>query len=318
MVNLSAFGEKIYMKKTGVCNHTVVTIHAEEFLNHLESLKYSPKSIKTFRYGLQRFNVFLTSRQITRIQDVTIKDLDSYRLELINQDYSDQSIGLYLRSVRKLFKYLEETRQIFINPASKLIIPSLKKEIKPVPDESQMITLIEQPDISKSTGIRDRAIIETFYRTGIRLEELILMDISDVDFINKCVSVIGKGNKQRVVPIGQQAVYWIDRYLIDVRPVFLRNKADNGALWLGFKGSRIHPLMVERFISDYGKKAKIHFPVTPHCIRRACATHMLRAGAHPVNLQMLLGHSNLSVLSHYLKITITDMKAMHEKGNPGK
>lgn len=299
-------------------NHKTISIYISKFLHYLKTLKYSKKSINSYKQALSRFLSFLTAQNIIRVADVTAKDLTAYRLELIDGKYADQSIGLYLRAVRKLFQYLEDTGQIFINPAKSLIIPKVKAQIKPVPTEEEMRNLLSQPDISQPTGIRDRAVIETFYSTGARLEELCSMNVYDTDLKQGRVKITGKGNKQRVVPMGRQAVFWTDKYLKQVRPKFLRKRPDEHALWLGFAGRRINPLIVERFIRDYGKKAGIGHPVTPHALRRACATHMLRGGAHPVEIQLLLGHGSLRVLSRYLKVTITDMMKTHSKGKPGK
>ena len=299
-------------------NHTIITIYIKEYLQYLADLKYSKKSILSYKHALNRFISFLTAKNINRIQDVTLNDLNTYRLELVEKKYSDQSIGLYLRSLRSMFKYLEETQQIFINPSSSLIIPKSPLVLKPVPTQQEMKHILAIPDISNNKGIRDRAIIETFYSTGVRLEEFIRINIYDTDLKQGRIKILGKGNKQRVVPIGKYAVFWINKYLKEVRPNFLRKRPDEHALWLGFKGKRIHHLTVERLINDYGKKAKIKYSVTPHTLRRACATHMLQNGAHPVQIQMLLGHGSLRVLSNYLKITITDMIKTHSKGKPGK
>lgn len=299
-------------------DNKTISIHIKEYLQYLISLKYSPKSINSYKYGLNRFLSFLTVKNINRVQDITSKNLDTYRLELVDQAYSKESIGLYLRAVRKFFSYLEESRQIFINPAESMIIPKLRAELKPVPSEKDMENLLAQPDISTPMGIRDRAVIETFYSTGSRLEELILMNVYDADLKQGRIKVTGKGNKQRVVPLGGHAIFWTDKYLKEVRPKFLRKRPDEHAMWLGFQGRRIHHLTVERFVSGYGKKAGIKCPVTPHALRRACATHMLRGGAHPVEIQMLLGHASLQILSRYLKVTINDMKKTHAKGKPGK
>lgn len=299
-------------------NHNAIRISIDEFLHHLKTLRYSPKSINSYKQALSRFFSFLTAINIVRVADVTARDLAAYRLELIDQNYAPQSIGLYLRAVRKLFKYLEQTQQIFINPARSLIIPKSRIKIKPVPSEKEMETLLSEPDISQSTGIRDRAVMETFYSTGARLEELCGMNVYDTDLKQGRIKINGKGNKERVVPMGKQAVFWTDKYLKEVRPEFLRKRPDEHALWLGFAGRRINALIVERFIRGYGKKAAIKHPVTPHALRRACATHMLRGGAHPVQIQMLLGHASLQSLSRYLKVTITDMIKTHAKAKPGK
>jgi len=299
-------------------NHKAIPEQISEYLRRLKRLRYSPKSIESYKQALNRFLSFLTARGIDRAADITPEDLDAYRLELIDRGYADQSIALYLRAVRMLLGYLEETRQIFISPARSLIIPGAKTPIGHVPTEEEMAHLLSQPEVSTSAGIRDRAVIETFYSTGARLAELTGMNVYDADLKRGRVKISGKGSKERVVPMGAQAVFWTDKYLKEVRPKFLRKRPDEHALWLGVQGRRIHPLTVERFISDYGKKAGIRRPVTPHALRRACAVHMLRGGAHPVQIQMLLGHAGLQTLSRYLKVAVADMLKTHAKGKPGK
>lgn len=299
-------------------NHTVISRHTSEYLAHLAAKKYSQRSMESYKHGLGRFASFLAAQDIQRIADVTGDHLAAFRLELVERNYAIHTINLYLRSVKNLFAYLESTGQVFINPAASLIIPRQRNAICPVPTEQDMKALLSVPDISTPTGIRDRAIIETFYSTGIRLAELVNMNAWDVDSKQGRAKVTGKGKKQRVVPLGRQALFWINRYLKDVRPRFIRKRIDEHALWIGFCGKRIHPLIVERFVKGYGEQAGISSPVTPHALRRACATHMLRGGAHPVEIQMLLGHASLACLSQYLNVTITDMKKTHAKGRPGK
>jgi site-specific recombinase XerD len=299
-------------------NHIVISRHTSEYLSHLAAKKYSQRSMESYKHGLSRFASFLAARDIRRIADVTGDHLAAFRLELVEGDYAIHSINLYLRSVKNLFAYLEATGQVFINPAASLIIPRQRNAICPVPTEHDMKALLSVPDISTPTGIRDRAIIETFYSAGIRLAELVNMNARDVDGKQGRARVTGKGKKQRVVPLGRQALFWTDRYLKDVRPRFIRKRIDEHALWLGFCGKRIHPLIVERFVKAYGEQAGLSSPITPHALRRACATHMLRGGAHPVEIQLLLGHASLACLSQYLNVTIADMKKTHAKGRPGK
>lgn len=298
--------------------HKGVGVHINDYLTHLAALKYSPKSIDSYKHGLVRFVAFLEEQNITRPQDVTLDHLAAFRLELTDKGRSVHTIGLYLRSVRKLFAFLEETGQVFINPAHGLVLPKSKAHIRPVPTEDDMNALLSTPDTSAPRGIRDRALLETFYSTGVRLEELVNMNISDLDIKQGRVKVTGKGNKQRVVPMGRQAVFWTDKYLKDVRPGLVKNRLDEHALWIGMKGRKINPQTIERLVKAYGQQAGLSCPITPHALRRACATHMLANGAHPVQIQLLLGHSTMSALSHYLKITVTDMKNMHRKARPGK
>ncbi len=305
------------MEKTGVHNHTTITVCIEDFLQHLQSLKYSSKSIKTYRISLDKFQSYLLKNRIDRIQDVTLKDLDQYRLFLVDTGLSDASLAVYLRAVRLLFNYLEDMDIIFMNPAENLIIPRVSRDIKHVPTENDIEKLLNQPDISTLEGIRDRAIIEILYSTGVRLDELVNLKIPDVDMKNNTARVIGKGDKERVVPFGKQAFFWIEKYISEVRPIFLKNDVEQ-SVFLGSKhGKKIHYLIVERLVHGYSKQAGVE-TISPHCLRRACATHMLQNGAHPVHIQMLLGHASLRVLSRYLKVSIKDLKKMHSERNPGK
>lgn len=298
-------------------NHISITVYIDDFLGYLKSLNYSPKSIKVYRIALDKFQSYLSDNNIVRVQDITLKDLDKYRLFLVDADFTDASICVYLRSVRLLFNYLEDMDIIFMNPAERMIIPKVKREIKHVPIEKDVEKLLEQPDISTPDGIRDRTYMEVLYSTGIRLEELVNLDISDVDLKNCTARVTGKGDKERVVPLGKHAVYWIEKYITESRPKLTRLKTKN-ALFLGSQqGKRINYLIVERLLRSYSEKAGIE-SITPHCLRRACATHMLQNGAHPVHIQELLGHATLRVLSQYLKVSVSDLKKMHSERNPGQ
>ena len=288
------------------------------YLLHLKSLKYSQRTIRSYKNEFNRFKKFLSGKNIHRLKDVSIEDLDRYRLTLTDGKFSNETVYTYLTCVRKLFNFLQEHQKLFVNPASGLIIPKLIRKMKPVPTEDEVYRLLSQPDVTTGIGIRDRAMMETLYSTGARVNELVCMNTCDLDLKNGHVKVLGKGNKERVVPLGRQAVFWTRQYLKDVRKNFLKNKPDEPALWLGCCGRRIHLLMIERAVSGYGKKAGIALNITPHSLRRAVATHMLNRGAHPVEIQMLLGHSSLQTLGKYLKVSIKDIIKTHSKGRPGK
>ena len=318
--NLFTFGGKDkYSKNITVCNRTHVVIRQiESFLNHLKSLKYSPQSLDAVRNALNRFARYLIDQHLGRIQDVTLVHLEQYRLALLEDNLKPASVFLYLRFVRKLFAFLEQSGQLFTNPAAKLKLPKVRYPLQPVPDELEVEALLSKPDPGTAVGIRDRALLETLYSTGIRLSELTQINLIDVDDRNAVIQVTGKGDKQRTVPLGKKARHWISLYLKEARPRLLRNNPDEPALWIGRTAKRINPLIVERTVKNYGKKARIKTPVTPHALRRACATHMLQNGAHPVQLQMLLGHASLSSRSQYLQVTVPDMLKMHCRGKPGK
>jgi integrase/recombinase XerD len=177
--------------------------------------------------------------------------------------------------------------------------------------------MLDRIDTSEPRGIRDRAILETAYSTAVRRSELMGMNLGDLDLENGTIRVMGKGQRERMVPLGKQAVLWIRRYLDEVRP----NGGDGSgvALWLGPRGTRLTAAAVQMALRMlWLKSGGTQKPIGLHCLRRACATHMLRNGAHPVEIQMLLGHSCLNHLRQYLQVSITDLQAAHAGSKPGQ
>jgi integrase/recombinase XerD len=314
------------MKTTQSSTHTTPQDLLGEFLADLVRRRRSPRTIRTYRNALRRLLQFLGDRGIERLQDVTPDDLEAYRVKLAGR-VSAVSRHHYLTDVRAFFAWLEREQRVFVSPAGGLRMPKLDRKIGFVPTEAEMRTLLTQPDLSKPLGIRDRAMLETAYSTGCRLCELVGMDVGDCDLERGVVRILGKGSKERAVPLGRVALDWIGRYLADTRPSLLNGRpieepprpcpADEPALWLGRRGRRINPQIVERAISAYGRSAGIASSLTPHALRRACATHMLARGAGPAQIQAMLGHASLRTLSQYLRVSIADLKKAHARSRPG-
>jgi len=287
-------------------------------LDAMRARKYSVKTIKAYAGPLNRFVLYLAERGIERVQDVTSRDIEQYQLALLDHGFKEATQSGYLRAVRDFFKYLEKSQHIFTNPAAELTIGRGCRDLQPVPTEADVKRLLAQPDLSKPVGVRDRAILETLYSTALRLEELVSLNVYDPIMKQARLRVLGKGSKERVVPLGKQAVRWLKLYLKDVRPGWIKDP-DESALWLGVRGGRrLHPIQIQHDIKQYSEEAKTSVPISAHALRRACATHMLRNGAHPVQIQMLLGHATLGTLSQYLRVTITDMMKMHKGSRLGR
>lgn len=290
----------------------------EEYLRILKSRKYSGQSVKAWRDRLGKWRRFMDGNGIAQVQDVTREHLEKYRLFLAESGMATTSVYIYFQYVQRFFKHLEEDQQIFSDPASGLLLPKFNRKLQPVPTERDMKRLLAQPDVSTPTGVRDRTLIETAYSTGLRLEELSRLNVFDPDMKEGTVRVMGKGSKERVAPLGRQALFWLARYTGETRKKLLRGNPDEHALWLGRNGGRLHPVIIQQNIREYGRQAKLSVRITPHSLRRACATHMLRGGAHPVQVQFLLGHASLKALSQYLKVTVEDVRKMHRKSKPGR
>ena len=300
------------------CRRSVVVIElAEAFLAELAAQGFRPRSLSVFGLGLQRLAAFLTQRGKARVQDLTPEDLEAYRLALSSQPLAPATRCLYLRTVRKFCAWLESTRRIFLNPAAGLVVGRVDRRLQPVPTEEEMVRLLAQPDTTTDGGLRDRALLETAYSTGLRRAELIGLSVSDVNLEHETLQITGKGGRERVVPLGGTARHWLSRYLAQARPRLVANEPI-AALWVT---PRAQPLSYQALIPmlrRYARRAGIATPITPHSLRRACATHLLGHGAHPAHLQLLLGHAGLRHLGQYLQLSITELRATHARSRPGQ
>ena len=267
---------------------------------------------------MECFLRFLAERGRERVQDITASDLEAYRLALVDRSFAPCSIEVYLRTVRQFFAWLEQTQQLFLNPAAGFLIPKPVRKLLPVPSEEEIQRLLAQPNVRTRCGLRDRALLETAYSTGARRAELCALTVGDLNLEGGLVRVLGKGSKERMLPLGKQAVHWLREYLSQARPKFLQGQPDPRALWLNARGRPLSYFALEQVIHRQAQAANLATPITPHSLRRACATHMLGHGAHPVQLQLLLGHATLKTLSQYLRLTISELKSTHAQTAPGR
>lgn len=315
------------MKVTKECNRTSPEGLLGQYLADLARRRYAPATVRAYGNTLRRLLGFLNDRGMNRLQEVTPDDLAAYRLHLMQSVPSEVSRHHYLNQVRAFFAWLERQQHVFVSPAAALLLPRPGSRLGFVPTQAEMRRLLALPDLSTPAGVRDRAMLETAYSTGCRLGELVGMNVGDCDLGRGLIRVHGKGGKERMVPLGRVAAGCIDRYLDTSRPALSQGHSrtsvppttlgDGDALWLGCRGRRINPLIVERSVRAYGRAAGIAGPFTPHALRRACATHMLANGAGPVQIQTMLGHSSLRTLSQYLSVSISDLKKVHARARPG-
>ena len=302
----------------------------EAYLKALKRRRYSAKTIATYRYPLTLFASFLAARaaclraphrQVARLRDVGRDDLAAWRLDLIERGLADASLEVFLRAARNLFNWMEAEGMLFDNPAAALKTPKYERKLLPVPGEAELRRLLAQPAVTTPVGIRDRAVMEVGYCCALRREELARLTLRDPDFLQKTLRVLGKGSRERMLPLGEEAFTWLRRYVEDARPALLGRNAAAAALdvlWISADGKPFGGQGISVMLKKYGREAKLSVNITPHSLRRACATHMLQRGAHPVQIQMLLGHATMRHLAQYLRLTITDIKKMHAQSRPGK
>lgn len=306
-------------EKNKTCKNIDFIAVGSSFLQMLKDKKYSEKTINTYRYPLQKFFSFLADIKIERIQNVGKTELDSYRASLLAENITLGGMDVYTRALKLFFRYLEEEGYIFDNPAKYMERIRVEKKLPVVPTVAEINKLISVVDMSNNAGLRDRAIVETAYSTALRCNELVSLNLLSIDIKNALVQVMGKGRKERRVPLGRQAVFYLGKYIETARNELLHGNIDQKALWISnMYAKRMSDMLIQKMFQRYAEKAGLKGKITVHSIRRACATHMLQNGAHPVQIQMLLGHTQMRHLSQYLKLTITDIMNMHKKSKVGK
>jgi site-specific recombinase XerD len=286
-----------------------------DFFIEMQRRKFSLKSIQCYKDRLAAFEKYMTANQITRLQDVKEEDIEAYRFYLINKKCSDNTVDLYVRCLRLLFKFLEKSGVIFINPMENIKLRKVKSKRQYIPSVETIKILLAQPSLNTATGIRDRAIIETAYSTACRISELTNLSISDLDLKNGAMTIRnGKGSKDRIVPLGKHAVKALSVYLNGARGELLADEKDTNDLWISFHHHKKMELAgINRIFHTYSKQADLKHCATVHSIRRGTATAMLRNGGNPVLIAELLGHSSLKTLGAYLDVSIEDLKTMHHK-----
>jgi len=224
-----------------------------------------------------------------------------------------------LSTVKDFFAYLVKSNHIPANPASELEMPRSEKRLPKEPlGLEQIKSILGVPDISDPLGIRDRAMLELFYSAGLRRSELAKLHLEDLNRERQTLQIRqGKHHKDRVVPVGNRALHWLERYLEESRPKLLLQPNEK-ALFLSSYGEAFNPDVLSRMVTQFIKKAEIERPGSCHLLRHTCATHMLEGGADIRFIQQLLGHEKLETTAIYTQVSIEQLKAVHAQTHPAE
>lgn len=298
---------------------------ASQFIEWLEVHGYSADTVRSRRTALSWFILWCAERGVTRPTDVTRAVLERYQRWLFNYRKKD---GLplslahqhhRLMALRMFFRWLARNHHLLFNPAAELELPRVEKRLpKTVLTAPEMEQIINAADIGAPLGIRDRAMMETLYSTGVRRSELVWLQLHDVDMERGTVMVRqGKGKRDRMVPIGDRALVWIEKYLVEVRPSLVV-EPDEGTIFLTNMGDTFTPKRLSQLVSRYVDAAGFAKRGSCHLFRHACATLMLEAGADTRFIQELLGHQKLETTQIYTQVSITKLKEVHTATHPAK
>ena len=291
-----------------------------EFKQHLRAAGYAPATIDSYRKNLDQFSRYLAGGNVTDLLKITHQTIIAYQTSVMDQPIAAESKALKLRPVKRLFEHLVKSHKLLINPAEGIVETCrTHRKIGPVLSVGEVKKLMDQPNLSLPAGIRDRAVMEVLYSTGMRLNELIHLEVYHADLSDKALYIRkGKGKKQRVVPLGKTAVKWLREYLEKIRPHYARKRPRQRRLFLLNTGAAMTPGAIRQALRKYRKSAGIKKPVSPHTFRRTCATHMLTSGADIRYVQQLLGHRHLKTTQTYTKVIPVQIKQVHNQTHPGK
>jgi tyrosine recombinase XerC len=282
----------------------------DKFINYLKVEKNaSIHTIKNYTIDLDAFASFFHDRDISAIDHLALR---RYLAEMRSKNYSKRTVARKLASIRSFFRFLFREGHIKSNPATAVSSPKLDKKLPKFLDVNKVAKVITKPDTATYPGLRDRAILETLYSTGIRVSELVGLDLDSVDFIGGVIKVFGKGAKERVVPIGDEALNAIRKYN-DKKP---KKDSSKDAVFLNNRGGRLTDRSVRRVLDKYIVQCAIEEKISPHSLRHSFATHLLDRGADLRSVQELLGHMNLSTTQVYTHVTMDRLKSVYDKAHP--
>lgn len=297
--------------------------HINSYISFIKNEKnYSNYTVISYKNDLLQLLNYLKDYKITRRNDIQHIDrsiMRKYIVYLKKCDYSVRSICRKISTIRSFFKFLSREGIVNINPTINLITPKIDKKLPSFLYLEEINKLIETPPGNTIFGIRDRTILELLYGTGMRVGELVNLNISDIDLYEKTVRVFGKGSKERILPLGNPSIKAVQEYL-NSRNIFRKNisidKNDPNALLLNRFGGRLSARSIRRLLSKYMKIAGLNKKISPHVLRHSFATHLLGGGADLRSVQELLGHESLSTTQMYTHITKERLKAIYKKSHP--
>ena len=295
------------------------------FLEAQRVKNYSARTIENRELYLRYFIEWCEERGLSRPQDITKPILERYQRYLFHyrkkngEPLSTRSQHTHIVPVRAYFKWLTRENYILYNPASEIDLPRLEKRLpKHVLNQQEAELILSQPDLTTAFGIRDRAILETLYSTGIRRMEVIHINLYDIDAERGTLMVRqGKGKKDRMVPIGERALQWITKYRDEIRPELMMPN-DDGTLFLTNLGEAFTRNRMTQLVRDYVKSADIGKEGSCHLFRHTMATLMLENGADIRFIQAMLGHANVSTTQIYTQVSIRQLKEIHTATHPAK
>ncbi len=276
----------------------------------------SRNTLESYRRDLTKFSVWLEKQQGTSLLQATHADIQGYLAHLVGEQKAKAtSASRTISSLKRLFRYLLRQNKITADPTLQIATPKLPRSLPKSLTEEDVVLLLSAPDIDTPLGMRDRTMLEVLYATGLRVSELVSLSTAQASLDMGVVRVIGKGNKERMVPMGEEALDWLRRYLAEARPALLAGKLSD-ALFISQRGGAMTRQMFWYLIKRHAKHGGLNKSLSPHTLRHAFATHLLNHGADLRVVQMLLGHADISTTQIYTHVARERLKQLHAMHHP--
>ena len=289
----------------------------QEFSDYLRIEKRnSPHTVSAYRRDLSRFSAEFAGQKVDSVTTANIRD---FLISLREQGLSPASVARSLSSIKSFFKYLCQDKQFQDNPAEILETPKRWRKLPDVLSSEDVDNLLKSPDLESVLGLRDKAMLEILYASGLRVSELINLQVSQLDMQVGYLRTLGKGSKERIVPIGAMAKRGVENYILNSRPALISSRKDGGKpeeLFVTRRGRGMTRQGFWKLLKGYVTQANIRASVSPHTLRHAFATHLLERGADLRSVQQMLGHSDISTTQIYTHILGKRMLEIHQQFHP--
>ena len=293
-----------------------VTAAISSFLTHIRVEKgLSANTVSAYRRDLMKFRDFAEKRKLS-LGAVSRDDLMDFLAGLYRQRLESKSVARHLVSLRNFFRFAQIQELVPKDPSVNLESPKIRRSLPGYLRLEEVERLLAQPDAKTPFGLRDRAMLEVLYSAGLRVSELVGLRVGDLDTKVGCVRCIGKGDKERIVPIGKKALGMVERYLREARPKLLGKATGSPTLFVNRRGGALSRVGVWKILSTYGRRAGLRVALTPHMLRHSFATHLLERGADLRSVQLMLGHADISTTQIYTHVVEERLKQIYKAHHP--
>jgi integrase/recombinase XerD len=286
------------------------------FLTHVKVEKgLSANTVAAYRRDLAKFNAFAERRKLTLLC-VSRDDLVDFLAGMYREKLESRTVARHLVTLRNFFRFAQIQDLIKADPSLNLESPKIRRTLPGYLRLEEVERLLAEPDAKTALGLRDRAMLEVLYSTGLRVSELIGLRVTDLDAKVGCIRCIGKGDKERIVPAGRKALGMVEKYLRDARPKLLGKRVSGPALFVNRRGDSLSRVGVWKILSAYGRRAGLRVALTPHMLRHSFATHLLERGADLRSVQLMLGHADISTTQIYTHVVEERLKQIYKAHHP--